>query len=119
MGDRSKRTVGDMYGLVVRFELKEGHEEAFDRPASETIEKITAKEPGTLAYIAHRVPSFPNTRIFYELYADEAAFAAHEDGAHTRQFLAERANHLRREPEVTFVSSGVGVVRDGVRLDGK
>jgi quinol monooxygenase YgiN len=109
MGSRSKRTVGDMYGLVVRFE----------QLVSETIEKITAEEPGTLMYIAHRAPDSPNARIFYELYTDEAAFAAHENGAHTRRFFAERANHLRREPEVTFVSSGFGVVRDGVRLDTK
>ena len=32
----------------------------------------------------------PLSRVFVEFYADEAAFAAHEEYPHTVRFLAER-----------------------------
>ncbi len=105
-----------LYGLVVRFKLAPGHEEAFDRLVAVTVAQIAALEPETLVYVTHRDASSPDTRVFYELYADEAAFAAHESAPHTRRFLAERAAHLAAAPEVWRVSPGAGVVRPGVAL---
>lgn len=106
MGEES-----DRYGLVVRFELLDGHDEAFDALTAETVAMIRAEEPGTLSYIAHREPGSPGIRVFYELYRDEAAFEAHERGAHVRQFLADRGQHLRGDPEVWRVRPYGGVIR--------
>ncbi len=47
-------------------------------------------EPGTLLYVTARVADSPLSRVFVEIYADEAAFAAHETYSHTRRFLEER-----------------------------
>jgi quinol monooxygenase YgiN len=80
--------------LVVRFALKPGAGEAFDRLTSETVEQIRAHEPGTLLYAAHRVESDPDARLFYELYRDRAAFEEHEAQPYTRRFLAERGRYL-------------------------
>ena len=99
------------YGLIVRFELLDGHEEAFDALTAETLTAIRAAEPGTLSYIVHTEPSSPAIRVFYELYRDEAAFAAHEEAAHVRRFLSERGQHLRREPEVWRVRPYGGISR--------
>lgn len=82
------------FGLVVRFKLKPGHGEAFDRLVSETLGGIRDDEPGTLVYVSHSVADDPSLRIFYELYADRAAFDAHEEQAHVKRFLAEREQHL-------------------------
>ena len=82
------------FGLVVRFALKQGAGDAFDRLTSETVEQIRAHEPGTLLYAAHRVESDPDVRLFYELYRDRAAFDDHEAQPHTRRFLAERGQYL-------------------------
>jgi quinol monooxygenase YgiN len=71
----------DRYGLVVRFELLDSHDEAFDAPMAETVARIRAEEPGTLSYTE---PASPDIRVFSELYRDEAAFEAHEEGAHVR-----------------------------------
>lgn len=101
----------DRYGLIVRFELLDGHEEAFDALTAETVATIRAAEPGTLSYIVHTEPLSPGTRVFYELYQDEAAFNAHEEGAHVRRFLSERGQHLRRDPEVWRVKPIGGVIR--------
>lgn len=107
-----------MFGLVVRFELLEGHEEAFDRLVAETLPQVRAHEPGTCIYVTHRVVGSPPSRVFYEFYEDEQAFQAHEATDHVMRFLAERAQHLKGDPEVWFLSSADGVLRPGAALGG-
>ncbi|MFI8940934.1 putative quinol monooxygenase [Streptomyces syringium] len=97
------------FGLVVRFTLGDAASAAaFDELVSRTLEGIRKHEEGTVAYLSHRVPDEPRTRIFYELYQDRAAFEAHEQQPHTRHFLAEREKFVT-ETEVTFLE----------RVDGK
>lgn len=99
------------FGLVVRFELCDGHEDAFDALTTETVESIKASEPGTLVYLTHTERESPGVRVFYELYRDEAAFQAHEETEHVRRFLAEREQHLRRDADVWWVTPRGGIVR--------
>jgi quinol monooxygenase YgiN len=91
------------FGLVVRFTLRPGAEAAFDALVARTLDGIREREPGTLVYAVHATPS-PSERVFYELYADRAAFDAHEAQPHTRVFLAEREQHLAGV-EVTFLTA--------------
>ncbi len=84
-----------MFGLSVRFTCKDqASAEAYDRLVAETIEQIKMNEPGTIVYASHTVRDEPLQRIFYELYADEAAFEAHEAAPHTARYLAERDQYL-------------------------
>ena len=78
-----------MFALVVRFELKPESVDAFDDLTARTLTGI-AEEPGTLLYFTSRVADAPLSRVFVEIYADEEAFAAHEQYAHIRRFLADR-----------------------------
>ena len=41
-------------------------------------------------YVIHLVPNAPLQRIFYEIYADRAAFDSHENQPYTQRFVAER-----------------------------
>jgi quinol monooxygenase YgiN len=85
------------YGLIVRFVLKPGHAGAFDQLVAETIDGIRSHEPGTLVYVNHKSATPDegvDVRYFYELYADRAAFEAHEEQPHTRRFLAARSEHV-------------------------
>jgi quinol monooxygenase YgiN len=82
------------FALVVRFALREGAESAFDQLTATTTAAIRDREPGTLVYACHRVDGEPRQRVFYELYADRAAFDAHEAQPHVRQFLAAREELL-------------------------
>lgn len=100
-----------MYGLVVRFELLDGHEVAFDALASTTLRSIEAEEPRTAVYLTHRLPDTSGVRVFYELYDDVEAFEAHERAPHVQRFLAERGQHLRADPEVWVVEPAAGLVR--------
>ena len=81
---------GTPFALVVRFTVRPGREEEFDDLVSRTAGGIREREPGTIVYACHRVDGAPRERIFYELYADRAAFDEHETQPHTRHFLADR-----------------------------
>jgi quinol monooxygenase YgiN len=84
-----------MFGLMVRFTCKdEAAAAAFDDMVARTGEQIRAHEPGTLIYTVHRVDGQPLQRIFYELYRDEDAFAAHESQDYVKVFLAAREQYL-------------------------
>lgn len=79
-----------MYALVVRFDVLPERLKDFDRLAADTIDLIMANEPGTLTYVSTGLEGEATARVFIEIYADVAAFAAHEGQAHTRFFLRER-----------------------------
>ncbi|MGP2436680.1 putative quinol monooxygenase [Streptomyces sp. JW3] len=97
-------------GLVVRFTLRDQTAAvAFDQLCAETMEGIKRQEPGTLAYVTHVPADEPLIRVFYELYADRAAFEAHEAQPHTKRFLAEREQFLVGT-EVTFLDAVAGKV---------
>jgi len=82
------------FGLVVRFTLKPGQETAFDELVSQTLIGIRSDEPGTHVYASHTVEGAPGVRLFYELYADRAAFDEHERQPHVQDFLAARGEHV-------------------------
>ncbi|MBA8795264.1 quinol monooxygenase YgiN [Friedmanniella endophytica] len=78
-----------MFALVVRFDLRDAEAaDAFDALLAETLPLITEREPGTLVYATHTPQDAPLARIFYEVYADREAHAAHEATPHTSRFLA-------------------------------
>ncbi|MFD8588268.1 putative quinol monooxygenase [Streptomyces sp. NPDC059637] len=100
-----------MFGLMVRFTCKdEAAAAGFDDLVARTGAQIRTNEPETVIYAVHRVDGRPLERVFYELYRDEDAFAAHEAQDYVRTFLAEREQYLS-SVEVDFLDlvSGKGV----------
>ena len=95
--------------LVVTHVILPGHEDAFDALVARTLEGIRASEPGTLIYVSHAAAD-PPRRVFYELYADRAAFEAHEQQPHVQRFLAERLGHIESF-EVDFLDAVAGTAR--------
>lgn len=84
-----------MFGLVVRFDLKdEEAAAAYDQLVAETAPGIRDAEPGTLVYATHAVDGEPLARVHYELYADREAFEAHERAPHTVRYLREREPYI-------------------------
>ncbi len=97
-----------MFGLVVRFDLKDGSGEVFDALTSEAVALIKEAEPGTLVYACHAVDGAPESRVFYELYRDRDAFEDHERQEHVRRFHEKKAQYLAGEPRVEFLSLQLG-----------
>ena len=106
-----------MFGLVVRFDLKGGSGQDFDKLTEETVTGIRATEPGTLVYACHEVEDDPDARVFYELYQDRSAFDAHEQQPHVRRFHAEREQYMAAAPRVEFMRlrTGAGVPSDAIQ----
>ena len=98
-----------MIGLVVRFDLPdEESARRFDQLTEEAVAQIAAEEPGTLIYITHLIAGEPLSRLFYEVYADEAAFQTHEQAQHVIDFHARKNPLLASEPSVQFLTLGPG-----------
>ncbi len=96
-----------MIGLFVRFDIRdEPAARRFDELTAAAVSEISAKEPGTLVYATHEVRGEPLARVFYEVYADEAAFQAHEEAPHVVEFHREKDPLLEREPRVEFFHLG-------------
>lgn len=96
-------------GLVVRFDLRdEGAAAEFDALVGRTLPAIVAEEPGTLQYAVHAVADEPLARVFYEVYADAEAFAAHEAAPHTRAMLDAFEPLLDRTPRVEHFPAVAG-----------
>lgn len=90
------------YALTVRFTTRDADAaQRFDALVARTLEGIRA-EPGTLVYVVHIPEDEPLVRVFYELYADRAAFEAHEAQEHTKRMLSEREQYLA-STEVQFL----------------
>lgn len=49
------------------------------------------EEPGVESFVVHRSRSEPAKFFFYEVFKDEAAFAAHQQTAHFKQLIAGEA----------------------------
>lgn len=92
----------ETYGLVARFTIKPGCESTFDELAAAVLDQVRASEPDTLVYACHSVDGDAQGRVFYEVYADEAAFRHHEAQEHTRRFLDARGPLLERT-DVAFL----------------
>ena len=96
-----------MFGLVVRFEVRDAAAAAeFDRLTALAVEQIKTLEPGTRVYATHTVDGEPLARVFYELYADDDAFAVHEQAEHVHRFHADKDPLLTGPPRVEFLRPG-------------
>ncbi len=94
------------YVVVALWRAKEGQEETIAR----VIEKMTPlslQEAGVLQYQGHRSLADPRLFMLYEQYVDEAAYQAHVESAHAKQYaLAEGIPNL--ESRERFVYETIG-----------
>jgi quinol monooxygenase YgiN len=83
-----------LYGQIAIFTLLDESADDFERLASEVVEQVKTREPGTLLYVMHGVPAAPMQRILYAVYRDETAFDEHERQPYIRQFEQEREPYV-------------------------
>ena len=65
-----------MIGIVATIKAKPGMEKEFETVAKELVAKVNANEPGCTLYAIHHAEA-PQTYVFMERYADQAAVDAH------------------------------------------
>ncbi|QKG22768.1 putative quinol monooxygenase [Actinomadura verrucosospora] len=84
----------DGCGQITVYTLLDGRESAFDALAAELVRTVRSAEPDTLVFACHEVVGGPTQRIFYQLFRDENAFAAHRRQPHLQRFLGESRTHV-------------------------
>jgi quinol monooxygenase YgiN len=67
-----------MLGTIATIKVKDGQGAEFAKVASELVKKVNENEKGCLLY-ALFTGDEPNTYVFMERYADEAAVEAHRN----------------------------------------
>src|SRR5262245_2848649 len=72
------------------WEASPGEEEAVEVILSR-FARQAQEEPGVETFVIHRSRSDPSKFFFYEVFKDEAAFAAHQQTAHFRTLIAGEA----------------------------
>ena len=76
--------------VIARIRAAEGKGDALAALLVEQAAAVRAAEPGCLAYRVHRSTSDPDLFVFYETYADDAAFDIHRKAPHLAAFRQRR-----------------------------
>jgi len=90
-----------MPSVIATIKVKEDKMDEAKSLFKKLVEGVEANEPGTLAYIPHQRKDEPATFIFYEKYADDAAFATH--GANLQKVGKEFAGVMAGPPEIVLI----------------
>lgn len=81
-------------GVITIYTLSDGQGEGFDRLANAVVGEVSAREPDTLLFASHTVPSAPLQRIVYAIYRDELAQEEHEQQPHMLEFARRLPAHV-------------------------
>jgi quinol monooxygenase YgiN len=83
-----------LFGQIAIFTLLEDRVEEFDQLTGRVVDQVRSREPDTLVFIVHAVPSAPMQRILYEVYRDRTAYEWHNQQPHVRQFEADKRPYV-------------------------
>ena len=84
----------DLFGQIAIYTLLEDRIAEFDQLTEKVVQDVRSREPDTLVYIVHAVPSAPMQRILYEVYRDRDAYEWHRQQPYVQQFDADRRPYV-------------------------
>ena len=88
-----------MLGVVATIKVKPGMEKDFEAVAKELVAKVNANEAGCKLYALHRAEA-PNTYVFMERYADQAAVDAHRATDYFKALGRKMGEYMEGRAEV-------------------
>lgn len=86
--------------VVAKIRVKPGKEADAERAFRKQIEFVEQSEPGTLKYLLHRSRKDGATFLFYEEYADAAAFDRHGKSSGMQELFAALTPLLDGAPAI-------------------
>ena len=90
---------GGQIALAATWQAKAGEAEA----VADILRRMVKSEPGTLLFWPHRSSADDRVFFLYELFADDAAFAAHQQTEHFKALVVgEALPKLERRERVQF-----------------
>jgi quinol monooxygenase YgiN len=66
----------------------------FDRLTERVVEMVRQREPDTLVFISHAVPSAPTQRILYQVYRSRGSYQRHLSQPYMQQFDLDRRAYV-------------------------
>ena len=87
--------------VVVRFRIKPGMEQEYEKFGASVARVVEANEPGNLMYRVHRTED-PQVFVAVERYRDQAAIDAHVNSQHVKAIMPRLQEMLDGEPEVAM-----------------
>lgn len=92
LGDKKVKQTAATQARLVSVTVKPEHNAAFSKIVRAEMAQSLQAEHGVLAmYVATR-QDVPNQWIFFEIYADEAAYQAHRETPHFKDYLQQAAD---------------------------
>jgi (4S)-4-hydroxy-5-phosphonooxypentane-2,3-dione isomerase len=91
-----------MITVIATLKVKAGQEETLVAGMKKMIEHVRAHEPGTRTYLLHRSAADATTFLVYEVYADQAAFAAHGASEPMKEFFKLAGGILDGRPDIAM-----------------
>jgi len=88
--DVADRRRAELFGQITIYTLAEGQVDTFDQLTERVVGLVRRREPDTLVFIAHAVPSAPTQRILYQVYRSKAAYQKHLEQPYIYQFELDR-----------------------------
>jgi len=76
--------------VVAKVRAAKGKGDALATLLAEQVGVVRKSEPGCIAYRVHRSTKDPDVFLFYETYADDAAFDAHRKAPHLAEYRKRR-----------------------------
>ena len=81
---------GNVIAVVAKLRAAPGKGDALAALLVELAAAVRRAEPGCLLYRPHRSTKDPDVFVFYEMYVDDAALAAHGKTPHLAEYRARR-----------------------------
>jgi quinol monooxygenase YgiN len=94
--------LNDGFLVAIQIDAKPGEEDRLARSLEALVEPTMA-EPGVKLFLPYRSPTDPRAFFIYELYVNEAGWAAHQQTGHFKAFADEMLPRLARRDRVPFV----------------
>ena len=88
--------------VAIQLEANPGEEERLAASLQALIGPTMA-EPGVKLFLPYRSPADPKIFFIYELYVNEAGWAAHQQTSHFKAFADEMLPRLARRERIPFV----------------
>ncbi len=94
MPGRDDPARAQLFGQIAIYTLLEERVDEFDQLTERVVAEVRSREPDTLVFIVHAVPSAPMQRILYEVYRDRAAYERHAQQPYVQQFEVDRRPYV-------------------------
>jgi quinol monooxygenase YgiN len=112
-GDAPAAPPSKVRGVITIYTLADGQGGGFDQLANAVVAEVSRREPDTLLFASHTVPSAPLQRIVYAIYRDELAQEEHEQQAHVMEFTRRLSGHVVATNVIELSLSGAAA-NDGL-----